>query len=112
MSGGLARVRGTALLGALLASACTGLFHSTVQPEQTYYLRPLPAGGDAVVPAAAASAPSLRVSRPVADPGLDTSHIVLVQPDRGREAWQSQRKQRRRLKANFCLRLHLVPWSS
>jgi ABC-type uncharacterized transport system auxiliary subunit len=61
--------------------ACTGLFHSTAQPEQTYYLRPLAASGDAVVPAAAGAAPSLRVSRPVADPGLDTSHIVLVQPD-------------------------------
>src|SRR5207247_3407595 len=56
---------------------CSGLFHSTAHPEQTYYLRP---------PAAAAGAPpgvtaSLRVGHPLADPGLDTSHIMLVQAD-------------------------------
>jgi cholesterol transport system auxiliary component len=62
-------------VGAL--SGCTGLFHSTAQPEQTYYLRAAPA------PAAAATAmtASLRLAHPGADPGFDSSHIMLVQAD-------------------------------
>jgi len=67
----------------------SGLFHSTAQPEQTYYLRaPAAAAGIGAPPAAngaqgspPAVAASLRVSRPLADPGLDSSHIVLVQAD-------------------------------
>ncbi len=68
-----------AALGAapLLLGACAGLLHSSAAPEQTYYLRaPQPQSA-----AAAAGATSLRVAHPVADPGLDTSHIMLLQPD-------------------------------
>lgn len=69
-----------ALPAAVLLSGCTGLFHSSAAPEQTYYLN-APA-----VPAASAATPrdpgpSLRVARPLGDPGLDTSHIMLLQPD-------------------------------
>jgi cholesterol transport system auxiliary component len=74
---------GAAVLCVLL-SGCSGLFHSTREPDQTYYLRA--AGG---APAAAATATavvpgtraSLRVEQPVASPGLDSSHIMLVQAD-------------------------------
>ena len=71
-------------------AGCSGLFQSKAKPEQTYYLRApaaRPAGSNspaAVSAAAAATAAmpaSLRVVRPVASPGLDTSHIMLVQAD-------------------------------
>ena len=59
---------------------CGGLLRSTAAPEQTYYLRApeLPAGT-----AAAAGAPlsSLRIARPLADPGLESSHIMLLESD-------------------------------
>ena len=72
-----------AVLLCALLGGCTGLFHSTAQPEQTYYLRapPAPGGAGGTDSAAAAAAPSLRVTRPVADPGLDTTHILLLQAD-------------------------------
>jgi len=67
-------------LALALSAACTGLFTSNERPEQTYYLRapavPTPAGG--LSPAAA---PALRVARPFADPGLDTTHLMLLEPD-------------------------------
>ena len=65
----------------LLLGGCAGLFHSDARPEQTYYLRApaLPAGSAAS--AATPAATSLRVGRPMADPGLDTAHIMLLQPD-------------------------------
>jgi cholesterol transport system auxiliary component len=79
--------RAVLLLCAAL-SGCTGLFHSTAQPEQIYYLRAPAAGGaaaaagpDSAVPAVPPLAVSLRVSHPLAAPGLDTVHIVLVQAD-------------------------------
>ena len=68
-----------ALLGAALASACAG-FHSSVQPDQTYYLRPHPAGA-AGAGAAGAAPGSLRVGRPAASPGLDSARIMLVEAD-------------------------------
>jgi cholesterol transport system auxiliary component len=69
-----------ALLSAATLSGCAGLFHSNAQPEQTYYLRAPEAG------AAGAIAPlvppaSVRVSHPLASPGLDNAHIMLVQSD-------------------------------
>ncbi|MGB9332297.1 MAG: ABC-type transport auxiliary lipoprotein family protein [Steroidobacteraceae bacterium] len=71
-------VRRAAPLVALLLGGCSGLLHSTAAPEQIYYLR-APAPTDAA-PAAPAGA-SVRVGHPLADPGLDTSHIMLRQPD-------------------------------
>ena len=69
--------RAAALLCLCLAG-CSNLFQSKAKPEQTYYLR-----APAAVAAAAAApmAASLRVVRPIADPGLDGAHIMLVQAD-------------------------------
>jgi len=73
----------------LCLAGCAGLFESKAKPEQTYVLRAPaaqpaatspPAGASAAATATPASA-SLRVTRPVADPGLDTSRIMLVQAD-------------------------------
>jgi len=63
----------------LVLAGCGGLFHSDARPEQVYILRaaPVPAG-TATMPVAA----SLRVTQPTANPGLDSSQIVLVQSDR------------------------------
>jgi cholesterol transport system auxiliary component len=70
--------RPAAPLVGLLLSGCTSLLHSTAPPEQTYYLRP-PAQPtpDAGAPLAA----SLRLGHVTASPGLDSPHIMLVQPD-------------------------------
>jgi len=84
----LLATRGAPLLCAILGGGCSGLFHSTAQPEQTYYLRaPAAAAGNGAPSANGAQgsppavAASLRVSRPLADPGLDSSHIMLVRAD-------------------------------
>ena len=70
-----------ALLAAALTPACTGIFHSSAKPEQMYYLRaPAPAAASGAAPLAA-SAPSIRVLTPSAAPGLDSTHIMLVQAD-------------------------------
>lgn len=73
---------------ALAVTGCTGLFHSTAPPEQTYLLRapaPPAAAAPAASPGAAlaspAALPSIRVSQPSADPGLNSSRIILVQAD-------------------------------
>jgi cholesterol transport system auxiliary component len=73
---------------ALAVSGCAGLFHSTATPEQTYLLRapPPPALSAPAAPAGAALAnpaglPSIRVLQPGAAPGLDSTHIMLVQAD-------------------------------
>jgi cholesterol transport system auxiliary component len=83
LPGGYAR-RGAPLLCVLLAG-CTGLLHSTAQPEQIYYLRAPPtasgAPGAASVAAVTATGASLRVATPLANPGFDSSRIMLVQAD-------------------------------
>ena len=64
---------------ACLGAGCSGLLHSSAPPVQTYFLRPpLPAAGAAAVPAMAAA---LRVEQPLASPGLDSAHIMLMQSD-------------------------------
>jgi len=76
----------------LLLSGCSSLFQSNAKPEQTYFLRApaaasarapsgssSPTGGDNPAAAAAVRGPSLRVGRPMAAPGLETAHIMLVQ---------------------------------
>ena len=66
-------------------AGCSGLFQSKEKPDQTYYLRaPAARTAEAGAPAATATPAmpaSLRVVRPVAGPGLDTSRIMLVQAD-------------------------------
>ena len=69
----------------LWLAGCSGLFQSKAKPEQTYYLRApaartAPAGAPAATTTAAIPA-SVRVIRPAAGPGLDTSRIMLVQAD-------------------------------
>ena len=64
----------------LCLAGCSGLFQSKAKPEQIYYLRAPAASTGPAAPAAAMPA-SLRVVRPVADPGLDSAHIMLVQAD-------------------------------
>jgi cholesterol transport system auxiliary component len=75
----------------LCLAGCSGLFESKAKPEQIYYLRapaPLtagtnsPAGASAAAAATPAMSASLRIIRPAASPGLDTSHIMLAQADR------------------------------
>jgi ABC-type uncharacterized transport system auxiliary subunit len=72
---------------AAAAAGCTNLFHSDAKPEQTYVLRaPLAvtaaADGAAATaaPPAAALAP-VQVAHPLAAPGLDGPHIILLQAD-------------------------------
>jgi len=73
----------------LCLAGCSGLFQSKAKPEQIYFLRApavatsTPAAEPAAAPAAAGAAmpASLRVTRPLASPGLDTSRIMLVQTD-------------------------------
>ena len=80
----------------LLLSSCAGLFHSDAQPEQTYYLRAAGAGGTSGSAGGAASANgtadnstvapaaarlSLRVGHMSGGPGLESPHIMLLQPD-------------------------------
>ncbi|HEX4649229.1 MAG TPA: ABC-type transport auxiliary lipoprotein family protein, partial [Steroidobacteraceae bacterium] len=99
------------VLYAALAVGCTGLLKSTARPEQVYYLRapalegapsedgaagnaPSGDGGAArsaaagtADPSGAATRPhrglgtSLRVGHPVANPGLDSTHIMLIEAD-------------------------------
>jgi cholesterol transport system auxiliary component len=59
-----------------LGAGCSGL-HSSAKAEQTYYLRATATPAAAGVPVPVA----LRIAAPAAAPGLDTSHIVLLQPD-------------------------------
>jgi ABC-type uncharacterized transport system auxiliary subunit len=73
------------------AAGCTNLFHSDAKPEQTYVLRApgaAAAAADGTAPAAtpAAVRPAgelapLQVAHPLAGPGLDGPHIILVQAD-------------------------------
>ena len=75
---GASVLRGCAVAAlAVSVTGCTGLFHSNARPEQVYFLRatPIPQG---TAPIAA----SLRLNRPTASPGLETTQIMLVQSDR------------------------------
>ena len=69
-----------------LAAACTGVMlsgcaglHSQAHPAEVYVLRLMPATARASPPPAAAL--SIRVARPDAAPGLNSEHIVILQPD-------------------------------
>jgi cholesterol transport system auxiliary component len=79
--------RRAAPLVCLLLSGCGGFFQSNAKPEQTYFLRPPVATsvqatattGSDNTPTAAPHERSVRVGRPMAAPGLETAHIMLVQ---------------------------------
>ena len=72
-----AAMRAGALL-CLCLTGCSNLFQSKAKPEQTYYLR---APAAVATAAAAPMSASVRVVRPITDPGLDNAHIMLVQAD-------------------------------
>ena len=73
------------------AAGCTNLFHSDAKPEQTYVLRAPAAVEAGAAGATAAATPAaarvmaglapLQVGHPIAGPGLDGPHIILVQAD-------------------------------
>jgi ABC-type uncharacterized transport system auxiliary subunit len=58
-------------------AGCSGGLHSDAPATQVYVLRAAPHQQAAAKPATA----SLHVNRPMAAPGLESDHIVLVQPD-------------------------------
>ena len=75
---GASVLRGCAVAAlAVSVTSCTGLFHSNARPEQVYFLRATPDP-----PGAAPVATSLRLNRPTAGPGLETTQIMLLQSDR------------------------------
>lgn len=66
------------LIPALLAlSACSGLLHSTAPAVQLYVLDTPPAAPST---APQPAAPTLRIDRPQAGPGLNTDRIALLRP--------------------------------
>ena len=67
------------MLLSLALSGCGSLFHSNARPDQVYYLRATPLQGGA---SGAPLRASLRLSRPIPGPGLESAQIVLVQSDR------------------------------
>jgi ABC-type uncharacterized transport system auxiliary subunit len=66
-----------AVFAAALAVSCSGGLHSSAPPVQAYVLRAAPAGA----PANTGPLASLRIARPASAPGLDSDHIVILQPD-------------------------------
>jgi ABC-type uncharacterized transport system auxiliary subunit len=70
----------TAVMAATIVvtlAACSGLFHSSTPATQVYVLRSATHPRSDLAHANA----SLYVSRPIAGPGLDSDHILLVQSD-------------------------------
>jgi cholesterol transport system auxiliary component len=65
-----------AALPLLALAACSGLLQSHAPLEQVYYLRVKGAAADTARPANLAS---VRIGRPMAGPGLDSSHIMLLE---------------------------------
>ena len=72
-------IRRVAFLPLLALAGCTNLLHSNAPPEQVYYLR---ARGVAPESPRPANLMSVRVGRPVPGPGLDSSHILLLESNR------------------------------
>ena len=67
-----------AVLTVFLAAACSGGLRSNAPAQQTYILRArAPQTPAAAQPALA----SLQIARPYPAPGLESEHIVIVQPD-------------------------------
>ena len=60
-----------------VVAGCSGGLHSDAPATQVYVLR---SAVHPQTPARAATV-SLHINRPMADPGLESDHIVLVQPD-------------------------------
>jgi cholesterol transport system auxiliary component len=75
LSSPAALLGGIALLG---AAACSGVFHSDAPATQVYVLR---SKANPQADLMGRADVSLRVGRPIAGPGLNSDHIVLVQSD-------------------------------
>ena len=67
----------TACMAAVALTGCAGGLHSDSPATQVYVIRATPRPQGAAKPPTA----SIHVSRPIAAPGLDSDHIVLVQAD-------------------------------
>jgi cholesterol transport system auxiliary component len=67
------------VLMALSSSGCSGLLHRDAPADQTYILRAPPAPPAVASPLA--GAPSLRIGRTLAAPGLDSDRVLLVRSD-------------------------------
>jgi len=68
-----------AIVALLLLAGCSGLLRSNVPPEQVYYLRAKVAAPPGT---RSTNLPPIRVGRPVPGPGLDSSHIMLLESNR------------------------------
>jgi cholesterol transport system auxiliary component len=77
LSKGLLRAAAACVLVLPLA-ACGGFLNSESAPVQSYLLRAAPVAEPAAKPINA----TIRVSRPLASPGLESDRIMLVQSDR------------------------------
>ncbi|HVO48732.1 MAG TPA: ABC-type transport auxiliary lipoprotein family protein [Steroidobacteraceae bacterium] len=62
----------------LALAGCAGGLHSDTKAAQVYVLR---TGTSPATDAVSGNRASIHVARPLAGPGLDDEHIVLVQPD-------------------------------
>ena len=76
----LRRLLALLVLG-LSVAGCSGLLRSNARPVQVYTLRADDASPNGVADPGSALSLSLRVAHPLAGPGLNTSQIVLLQPD-------------------------------
>ena len=74
---GAAVLVATSIVVACAVAGCSGGLHSDAPATQVYVLRAAPHSPPAAKPATA----SLHLNRPMAAPGLESDHIVLVQPD-------------------------------
>lgn len=76
-----ARISGfvSLLLVTLMSGGCSGLLHRDAVVDQTYLLRPPPSPPAVATPVSAA--PSLRIGRTLAAPGLESDRVLLVRSD-------------------------------
>lgn len=81
-------IRLLASVSLLLLTGCSGLLHSDSPLEQVYFLRARLASADS---ATGANAVSVHIARPIAAPGLDSSHIVLEESDRRMSYYMASR---------------------
>jgi len=61
-------------------AGCSGLLHSTAQSPQLYVLQTPVVAAPTAASGAQSPAPTLRIARPLAAPGLNTDRIALMRP--------------------------------
>lgn len=72
-------MRAIAAFAIITLAGCASGFKSDAPPEQTYVLRAAPPPSTRALPEG--KSVILRLTRPLAGPGLETDHIILVQPN-------------------------------